>query len=137
MLVSANTQYAAHQAYRMAKLADPREVDFLQVSDVAPGYVFLELEALGLYTRGESWQGVLDGRHALAGRYPTNTHGGSVAFGHASSASGLVNVVESVDQFLERAGERQIRGRPLRSCICQSSGGSQCNNVVAVLRSEA
>lgn len=121
----------------MAELADPKAVDFLQVSDGAPGVAFMELEALGIHAQGQAWRAVLRNEHGLRGRYPTNTHGGSIAFGHASGAAALVNVVEAYDQFLQRAGQRQIDDRPIKRCICQASGGSQSNNVVAVLEKEA
>lgn len=128
------TKKAAEDAYRMADLTDPSKVDFFEISDGAPGVAFMELEALGVHPPGEAWRSVLRNEHGLRGKHPTNTHGGSIAFGHASGAAALVNVVEAVDQFLERAGGRQINDRPLNTCICQGSGGSQSNNVVAVLR---
>jgi acetyl-CoA C-acetyltransferase len=128
------TKKAAARAYEMAGFKNPKDADFLQVSDGAPGVAFMELEALGIYEPGEAWRGVLQNEHGLLGKYPTNTHGGSIAFGHASGAAALVNVVEATDQFLERAGDRQIADRPLNNCICQASGGSQSNNVVAVLK---
>jgi acetyl-CoA acetyltransferase len=69
----------------------------------------------------------------MDGQYPTNTHGGSIAFGHASGAAALVNVVESVHQMREEAEERQVP-KHVNLTVCQSSGGSNSNNAVAVLR---
>ncbi len=127
------TQAAAEKAFAMAELDAASEADIFQVSDVSPAMVMMELEALGLYPRGTAWQGVLAGSHGFEGRYPTNTHGGSIAFGHASGSSGLVSVIETVVQMRGEAGERQIE-RPLRTGICQASGGSNSNNTVTVLR---
>jgi acetyl-CoA acetyltransferase len=127
------TRMAAQRAYRMAQLEDVQSIDLVQVSDGSPGVTFVELEALGLYPRGSSWKGVLAGDHGLTGRIPANTHGGSIAFGHASGATALVGVCELVVQMRGEAGERQI-GRPLKTGVCQASGGSNSNNVVIVLR---
>ena len=129
------TKVARRRAFSMAGLPDMSSVDLLQISDGAPGVAFMELEALGLYGPGQAWKHVLAGDHSPGGRYPTNTRGGSIAFGHASGAAALVNVVESVHQMRGLAGERQAPG-PLRTAVCQSSGGSQSNNTVVVLRAE-
>lgn len=129
------TRMAAQKAYRMAGLKNVQEINLLQISDGSPGVTFVELEALGFYPRGAAWKGVLAGEHGLKGRLPTNTHGGSIAFGHASGAAALVSVVEAVAQMRGEAGERQAPG-PVDTCLCQASGGSNSNNTVMVLRSE-
>jgi acetyl-CoA acetyltransferase len=129
------TRVAAQKAYRMAGLESVASIDLLQISDGSPGVTFVELEALGLYPRGAAWKGVLAGEHGLKGRFPTNTHGGSIAFGHASGAAALVSVVEAVTQMRGEAGERQISGN-LNTSLCQASGGSNSNNTVMVLRRE-
>lgn len=133
MADSSVTRVAARKAYAMAGLEDVAEVDIVQATDVSPAMVLMELEALGLYARGTAWEGVVAGHHGFEGRFPTNTHGGSIAFGHASGSSGLVSVVETVVQMRGEAGDRQIQ-RPLRTGICQASGGSNSNNTVTVLR---
>jgi acetyl-CoA C-acetyltransferase len=127
------TKVAAGKAYRMAGLEDIKSIDLLQISDGSPGVIFVELEALGLHPRGSAWKGVLAGDHGWEGQYPTNTHGGSIAFGHASGAAALISVIEGVTQLRGEAGERQLQ-RPLRTCVCQASGGSNSNNIVTVLR---
>jgi len=130
---SALTRVAARRAYEMAGLDDVTGIDIVQATDVSPAMVLMELEALGIYPRGSACKGVLAGDHGFEGRYPTNTHGGSIAFGHASGSSGLVSVVETVVQMRGEAGERQV-DRKLRTGVCQASGGSNSNNTVAVLR---
>lgn len=129
------TRAAATRAFAGAGIRNARAADMLQISDGAPGIAFMELEALGLYEAGTAWQGVLAGAHSIDGRYPTNTHGGSIAFGHASGAAALVNIVECVTQMRGEAGERQVAKR-INMAVCQASGGSNSNNTVAVLRRE-
>lgn len=127
------TRMAAERAYKMASLEDIQSIDLIQVSDGSPGVTFVELEALGLYPRGNSWKGIIAGEHGLKGRLPANTHGGSIAFGHSSGAAALVAVVEAVVQMRGEAGERQVPRQP-KTSVCQASGGSNSNNVVVVLR---
>lgn len=129
------TRAACKRAFAHAGLNSATEADLLQISDGAPGVAFMELEALGLYQPGTAWRGVLNGVHSPGGQYPTNTHGGSIAFGHASGAAALVNVVESVTQMRGGAEERQVQ-KPLHLAVCQASGGSNSNNTVTVLRKE-
>jgi len=127
------TRAACARSFAMAGIKSAHEADLLQISDGAPGIAFMELEAIGLYPPGQAWRGVLEGRHGMDGPYPTNTHGGSIAFGHASGAAALVNVVESVEQMRGEAEGRQVPKR-VNLTVCQSSGGSNSNNTVAVLR---
>lgn len=127
------TRAACVKAYRQAGITSAAEADMIQISDGAPGIAFMELEAIGLYPPGGGWKGVLSGAHGLDGRYPANTHGGSIAFGHASGAAALVNVVESVTQMRGEAEARQVP-RPVKLAVCQASGGSNSNNTVTVLR---
>lgn len=133
---SAVTRVAAERAFNMAGLGDPAEIDLLQVADGAPAIAFMELEALGFYPRGTAWEGVLAGNHGADGRTPTNTHGGSMAFGHASGAAALAAVIETVVQLRGEAGDRQL-DRVLRVGVCQASGGSNSNNTVLVLRAQS
>jgi acetyl-CoA C-acetyltransferase len=130
---SDTTRAACARAFGQAGIKSAMEADLVQVSDGAPGIAFMELEAIGLYEAGQSWKGVIAGRHGPEGRYPANTHGGSIAFGHASGAAALVNVVESVTQMRDEAEERQVK-RAVNVAVCQASGGANCNNTVAVLR---
>ena len=129
------TKAARKRAFGMAGLKSAECVDLFQISDGAPGIAFMELEALGLYPAGTAWKGVLEGAHSMKGKYPTNTHGGSIAFGHASGAAALVNVVESVEQMRGEAGDRQVP-KDVKVSVCQASGGSNSNNTVVVLRKE-
>lgn len=126
---------AAHKAFKQAALTDIRSVDLFMVTDGTPVVAFTGLEALGLYPRGKAWKGVLAGEHGFEGRYPSNTHGGSLAFGGSAGAVALADVEEAVTQIRGQAENRQIQ-RPIRTSVCMSMGGANSNNVVTVLRSE-
>jgi len=102
---------AGKQAYRLAKITNPAdEVDVAEIDDT---YSFKELqhaEALGLASGRRAHEMLEQGVFDLDGELPINPSGGSIGMGHTLEMSGLVRVIEVVQQLRGSAGKHQVVG---------------------------
>lgn len=110
----------AAQAYAEAGVK-PSGVDVAEVHDAFSVAELLYYEALGFCARGEAKFLIRDGSTALGGRIPVNVSGGLMAKGHPPGATGIAQVVESVEQLRGLAGPRQVAGA--RTALTHCTGG--------------
>lgn len=83
----------------------PGDVDVAELYDGFSPSVYYWLEAAGFCAEGEAFAFVQDGRIALDGALPLNTHGGSLSEGRLH---GMGHLAEAVLQVQGRAADRQV-----------------------------
>ena len=123
---------AVAQAKAMAGITH-EDLGLFEVHDCFTISGILCLEALGLAAAGGGAELVLSGATAPSGRYPTNTGGGLIGYGHPTGATGVRMAVDLWKQFTGRAGGFQVK--PAREHgILVSMGGDDKSVVSLVLR---
>jgi acetyl-CoA C-acetyltransferase len=127
-------ELAAKQAYKQAEVR--KAAHEIQIAEVDDTYAYKELqhlEALGL-ADGENAHSLLQqGAFNRDGSLPVNPSGGSIGMGHTLEMSGLVRVIELVQQLRGQAGEHQIRG--VQTGIAQAWRGIPTASGAAVVLS--
>lgn len=110
---------AARKAYKMAEIT-PKDINLAQVYDLT-GAAFWQIDDLGITEFGKGGYHFINGDAAIDGKCPINTSGGLIAYGHASGADGLNQVVENVIQLRGDAGERQVKNARVAVAACTGS----------------
>jgi acetyl-CoA acetyltransferase len=103
-VTSTGTVEAAATAFAQAGVT-PAEIDFAEIYDCFTITVLMDLEDLGFCKKGEGGPYVENGRLALDGDLPVNTHGGLLSYCHIG---GIDHVVEAARQLRGSCGERQV-----------------------------
>lgn len=107
---SASLAAAATDAYTYSEVDDPRDdLDIVELTEVTPYHELLAYEALGLCSQGEGSRLIDEGMTGVDGDIPVNVSGGTLSW-DPSAASGLVGLLEIVEQIRGRAGDRQLSG---------------------------
>jgi acetyl-CoA C-acetyltransferase len=85
----------------------------VQVAEIDDTYSFKELqhaEALGFAGGSRAHERLEEGVYDMGGSLPINPSGGSIGMGHTLEMSGLVRVIEIVEQLRGNAGKHQVSG---------------------------
>jgi acetyl-CoA C-acetyltransferase len=126
------TRIAAREAYKEARITDPRaEIDLMEVHDCFSVTELITMEDLHVSKEGDGWRDVLDGKFDSDGAIPCQIDGGLKCFGHPIGASGLRMLYENYLQLLGQAGERQRRKAP-KIALSHNLGGMPSQSVAAV-----
>lgn len=98
---------AAKKALEMANITID-QVATLEIHDCFTIAGVMTVEALGLAKPGEGPDFVINGNTARHGRYPINTTGGLIGWGHPTGATGVHQAVTILEQLTGKAGNAQI-----------------------------
>jgi acetyl-CoA acetyltransferase len=97
----------APRLFAQAGLA-PGQVRMFQPYDDFTIAVQMQLEQLGLSSRGQGADFILDTDLTHTGTLPLNTGGGQISAGQPGLAGGALNLVEAVRQLFGEGGARQV-----------------------------
>ena len=123
---------SVQQAYKQAGIS-PKDIDFFEAHDAFSIMSALSLEACGFAEQGQGPRLALDNEIMLkGGRIPICTRGGLKARGHPVGATGMYQIVESVQQLRGECGETQVVHAKI--CMAQSIGGSGASILTHILR---
>ncbi|MCT9812052.1 acetyl-CoA acetyltransferase [Acidovorax sp. Be4] len=109
-----NVAQTAQAALDMAGVTRS-DIDVVQIYDHFTIGVLQSLEELGFCQRGEGGAFVADGALGPGGRFPINTSGGGLSYGHPGMF-GIFLVIEAVRQLRGECGERQLPKAELALC---------------------
>jgi acetyl-CoA C-acetyltransferase len=129
----AAAEKSAKEAYRQAGVS-PQDIDFFEIHDAFSIMAALSLEACGFAERGQGPRLGLDGEIGPDGKLPLATLGGLKARGHPVGATGMYQIVETVQQLRGEAGPAQIDGA--RVGMAQNIGGSGATIITHILKTD-
>ena len=113
---------SVQQAYKQAGVT-PQQVDFFELHDAFSIMSALSLEACGFAEQGQAPRLALDNEITpKGGRIPICTRGGLKARGHPVGATGMYQIVESIQQLRGECGQTQVADA--RIGMAQNIGGS-------------
>lgn len=127
-----STEVAAQQAYKMAGIAKPEQVDFAEVHDCFTIAEICVTEALGFFAAGKGGEAAAAGATARDGKRPVNTSGGLKSKGHPVGATGIAQILELTTQLRGAAGERQLKNAQVG--LAQNMGGSGGSAIIHILK---
>lgn len=123
-------EVSAHRAYKQAGMM-ARDIQFAELHDAATVLAALSLEACGFAGRGGGVNFAKGGGVAREGQTPISTLGGLKGRGDPGGATGVYQIVETVQQLRGQAGPNQIANA--RIGLAQSLGANGATAVTHIL----
>jgi acetyl-CoA C-acetyltransferase len=124
---------SAQKAYDQAAIC-PGDIDFFELHDAFSIMSVLSLEACGFAERGQGPRLGLDGQIGIKGKIPITTRGGLKARGHPVGATGVYQIVETVQQLRGEAGHTQVEDA--RIGMTQNIGGSGATIITHIFQAQ-
>ena len=111
------------------------DVDVFGIYDSFSITLALLVEELGLVPPGRAGAYVRAGAFEVDGRFPTNTHGGLLSYGHCGVGGGMAHLAEVATQLRHERGASQVAGCDVG--YVHADGGVLSAHVGVVLRRRA
>lgn len=127
----AGAELSSQRAFAQAKLTT-QDIDIFELHDAYTVITALSLEAAGFAGLGEGIRLADEGAIAINGRLPISTMGGLKARGHPVGATGVYQMVETVQQLTGEAGANQVAGAKV--AMVQNIGGTGATVMTHILR---
>jgi acetyl-CoA C-acetyltransferase len=121
---------SANRAYRAAGVT-PHDIHFAELHDAATVLAALSLEACGFAGRGGGVLFAKEGGITRDGKTPISTLGGLKGRGDPGGATGVYQIVETVQQLRGQAGPNQIANA--RVGLTQSLGANGATAITHIL----
>lgn len=118
------------EAFAQANLT-PADIDVAQLYDAFSATPLILLENLGFCAPGTSGDFFNSGACDPGGRFPVNTYGGLLSYGHTGDSSGMSVLVEGARQAMGQAGARQITGA--ENVLVHCYGGMMYDHTTLIL----
>lgn len=126
----AGAELSSRRAYKQADLR-PSDIDIFELHDAYTVITALSLEAAGFADPGTAVRLGEEGAVAIDGKLPISTMGGLKARGHPVGATGVYQLVETMQQLTGNAGENQVQDP--RIAMVQNIGGTGATVVTHIL----
>jgi acetyl-CoA C-acetyltransferase len=126
-----STVDAAKQAYKMANIT-PKDIDFAEVHDCFTIAEVIDIEDLGFFPKGTAAHAIREGATRRNGEIPINPSGGLKSKGHPIGATGIGQVVEVFEQFIGKAGDREIKNAEY--ALTHNFGATGASSAVHIFR---
>jgi len=123
---------AAAKAFAAAGV-NPKDINVAEVHDCFTTAELLMYEALGIADYGEAKKFIQEGVTEIDGKYPVNTGGGLLSFGHPVGATGVKQIMEIYRQMKGQCGDYQIKNTPALGATL-NMGGDDRTAVSCVLK---
>ncbi len=125
-------QLAAQEALENAGITI-NDVATIEVHDCFTIAGILMVEALGLAKPGEGTDFVINGNTSRKGKFPMNTTGGLIGWGHPTGGTGVHQAVTIWEQLTGKAGEAQIEISSDRPYGMTVNMGGDDKTIVAIV----
>ncbi|HAF28434.1 MAG TPA: 3-ketoacyl-CoA thiolase [Bacteroidales bacterium] len=129
-------QLAAHEALSNAGITI-NDVATFEVHDCFTIAGVLMVEALGLAKPGEGADYVANGNTSRTGKFPINTTGGLIGWGHPTGGTGVHQAVTIWEQLTGKAGDAQIKIPKDRPYGMSINMGGDDKTIVAIVYKRA